>query len=396
MKVGYFIGHFPYIDLLNTHDYDKKYAHGGTEIAAYNLAINMNNRGHEIDVFTTSIDSKDSIESYPHMKVHRYGTSLKIASSNPSFNLIFKPLNHSVDIIHSHSPIPYSDIPALIYAKRKKVPFILTYQYDGQETGGSFIRNAGVFLYNKLFINKVLNRADVIIATTSSYAKESKFLKGYEDKIVVIPNGIEIEEVTTNYSKGECRTKLELPADKNLILFLGSLVPYKGPDVLLKALHLVKKEIPDVKLIFAGRGPMLTELRELSKKLDLDENIEFLGFVEESLKPMYFKASDIFCLPSTTMLESFGIVNLEAMASGVPIVSSNFGGIPDIVKDGENGLLAKPGDVEDLSDALIYLLKNEDVRQKMGDDGLKKVERYSWRKIAEETEEIYKKVLEKY
>ena len=127
----------------------------------------------------------------------------------------------------------------------------------------------------------------------------------------------------------------------------------------------------------------------------MDENIEFLGFIDESLKPLYFKASDIFCLPSTTMAESFGIVNLEAMASGIPIVSSKLGGIPDIVKDGENGLLVKPGDVEGLADALIYLLKNEDVREKMGDDGRKKVENYSWEKIAEETDKIYKKLLEK-
>lgn len=393
MKVGYFIGHFPYIDLLNTLDYDKKYAHGGTEIAAHELAIKMIKRGHEVDVFTSSIDSKDSLEKHPHMKIHRYGTTLKIASANPSFKMIYKPLKHDVEIIHAHSPIPYSDIPALIYAKRKKVPFILTYHYDGQETGGSFIRNVGVFLYNKLFINRVLNHADVIIATTRSYANESKFLKGYKDKIVVIPNGINIEDVTTNYSKEECRNKLQLPVNKKLILFLGSVVPYKGPDVLLKALHLVKKEVPDVKLILAGRGPMLNELKELSKKLDLDENIEFLGFVDESLKSLYFKSSDIFCLPSTTMSEAFGIVNLEAMASGIPIVSSNFGGIPDIVKEGENGLLAEPGDVEGLADALIYLLKNEDIRKKMGDDGLKKVERYSWEKIAEDTEKIYKKLV---
>ncbi|MEN4006861.1 MAG: glycosyltransferase family 4 protein [Methanobacteriaceae archaeon] len=388
MKIGYFIGHFPYMERLNDADYTKKYAHGGTEIAAYYLAIEMAKKNHNVDIFTTSIDSKDSIETYPHMKVHRYGTSLKIASANPSFKLIFKPLNHDVDIVHAHSPIPYSDIPALIYAKHKKVPFILTYQYDGQETGGSFIRNAGVFLYNRVFINKVLSHADVIIATTSSYAKESKFLKGYEDKIVIIPNGINIEEVTTNYSKEECRNKLKLPADKKLILFLGSLVQYKGPDILLKALYLVKKEIPDVKLIFAGRGPMLTELRELSKKLYLD--VEFLGFVEEPLKPMYFKASDIFCLPSITMSESFGIVNLEAMACGIPIVSTRLGGIPDIVEDGKSGLLVEPGDSKSLADALIYLLENDDIAKKMGDYGKRKVRDYSWEKIALKTEEIYK------
>ena len=98
-----------------------------------------------------------------------------------------------------------------MYAKRKKVPFLLTYQFDGQETGGSFMRNTGVSVYNKIFINKVLDSAEVIIATTKSYAEESPFLKKYIDKIVVIPNGINIDEVTTNLTKEESRIKLGLP-----------------------------------------------------------------------------------------------------------------------------------------------------------------------------------------
>ncbi len=396
MKIGYFIGHFPYINLVNTPDYVKAYAHGGTEIAAYNLAIHMAKRGNEIDVFTTSIDSSDSLEIYPNMRIHRHATSFKIASANASFKLIYKPLNYDLDIIHAHSPIPYSDLPALLYAKRKNVPFLLTYQFDGQETGGSFMRNIGVSVYNKFFINKVLDSAKVIIATTESYANESPFLKHYKDKIVIIPNGINIEEVTTTSTQEECRTKLGLPLDTQIILFFGSLVPYKGPDILLKAFKIVKKEFPKVKLIFAGRGQMLDELRNLSKKFDLEDEVIFLGFVEEEKKPMYYKASDIFCLPSTTMAESFGIVNLEAMASGIPIVGSNLGGIPDIVKNGENGLLAKPGDHRSLADALLCLLKNGDLRKKMGNNGMNLVKDYSWDKIAKETEQLYRSILENW
>ncbi|MGB8232555.1 MAG: glycosyltransferase, partial [Methanobacterium sp.] len=300
MKIGYFIGHFPYINLINTPNYIKNYAHGGTEIAAYNLAINMAKRGNEIDVFTTSIDSRESIEIYPNMRIHRNPTSFKIASANASFKLIYKPLNYDLDIVHAHSPIPYSDIPALLYAKRKKVPFILTYQFDGQSTGGSFMRNAGVGFYNKFFINKVLSSADVIIATTEAYANESPFLKGYKDKIVIIPNGINIEEVTTVHTQEESRNMLGLPVDAPIILFFGSLVRYKGPDVLLKAFKTVKKEFPMVKLIFAGRGEMFDELSNQALKLDLVNDVIFTGFVEEDKKPLYFKAADIFCLPSTT------------------------------------------------------------------------------------------------
>ena len=396
MKIGYFIGHFPYTKLVNTSNYIKDYAHGGTEIAAYNLAVQMAKRGNEIDVFTTSINSKNSLEIYPNMRVHRYATSLKIASANASFKLIYKPLNYDLDIIHAHSPIPYSDLPALLYAKRNNVPLVLTYQFDGQATGGSFMRNTGVSVYNKFFINRVLGSAEVIIATTKSYANESPFLKHYKDKIVVIPNGINIEEVTTTFTQEESRIKLGLPLDTQIILFFGSLVPYKGPDILLKAFKIIKKEFPGVKLIFAGRGQMLDELCDLTKNFNLKDDVIFLGFVDEDKKPLYYKASDIFCLPSTTMAESFGIVNLEAMASGIPIVGSNLGGIPDIVKDGENGLLAKPCDHQSLADALLCLLKNEDIRKKMGDKGRELVKDYSWDIIAKETEQLYRSILENW
>jgi glycosyltransferase involved in cell wall biosynthesis len=393
MRIGYFVGHFPYPNLVNTHDYIKKYAHGGTEIAAYNLAVNMANRGNLVDVFTTSIDSKSSVELYPNMKVHRHGTSMKIASANPSIKLIYNPLNYDVDIVHAHSPIPYSDLPALLYSKRKKLPFILTYQFDGVETGGSFARNAGVSLYNKLFIHKVLDAADTIIATTKSYAKESPFLRNYLDKIVVIPNGINIEEVTTPLTREKSREILGLPQNSEIILFFGSLVEYKGPDILLKAFKLVKKIVPSAKLIFAGRGHMDNQLKETAKQMNISEDVIFTGFVEDNLKPLYYKAADIFCLPSTTLAESFGIVNLEAMAAGIPIVSSDLGGIPDIVKNGENGLLAKPYDIEMVAEKLLILLKDEDIRKKMGADGKNKVKDYSWKEVASKTEQLYKSMI---
>ena len=396
MKIGYFIGHFPYINLVNTPEYTQDYAHGGTEIAAYNLAVQMAKRGNDIDVFTTSINKKNSIEIYPTMRIHRHATTFKIASANASLNLIYKPLNYDLDIVHAHSPIPYSDLPALMYAKRKNVPFLLTYQFDGQETGGSFMRNTGVSIYNKVFINTVLDSAEVIIATTRSYAEESPFLKNYLDKIVVIPNGINIDEVTTKLTQEESRINLGLPLKTKIILFFGSLVPYKGPDILLKAFKVIKKEFPEVMLIFAGRGQMLKELQDMAQKFDLEDDVIFLGFVEEEKKALYYKSADIFCLPSTNMAESFGIVNLEAMASGIPIVGSNLGGIPDIVKEGENGLLAKPCDHQSLANAILRLLNDNDLSQEMGNNGRKMVEDYTWDKIAKETENLYKDILDNW
>ena len=395
MKIGYFVGHFPYKDLFaNIVRYTKRYHHDGGICVAYNLALSMAKRGHEINVFTTSIDFRDAVERYNNISLYRYGTNFRIASANFSFNLFLKPIKHKVDIIHIHVGNPIADLAGYVYIKRnRKTPSIITYHGDGQEGIGSFVRNTGVSLYNKHLLDKVLSRADIIISPSEYYINESRFLGKYRDKIVVIPNGINVEDFDISYSREECRKKLGLPINKNIILFVGNLILYKGPDVLVKAMPNILKKVSDTELIFVGSGRMKNELEELSKKRDVEKYVKFAGFIEDSLKPLYYKAADVFCLPSTMSTESFGIVNLEAMACSVPIVASKIGGVPDVVKDGRNGLLVPQGDSEALADAIIYLLENEDIRERMGKNGRKKVENYSWEKIAEETERLYEVVL---
>ncbi|WP_414468850.1 glycosyltransferase family 4 protein [Methanobacterium sp. ACI-7] len=391
MEIGYFVGHFPYMDYVNNSDYNKKYAHGGIELVAYHLALEIAKKDYKINVFTTSINSKDLLETSNNMNIFRYGTSFKVASANISFGLFYKPFKHYPDIVHAHSPTPYSDIPALIHSKKNKVPFIITYHADAQGTGGSLIRNLGVSTYNKV-LNSVLSNADIIIATSKSYINESEFLVNYKEKTTIIPNGIDIDSFDIPYSKKECRERLGFSNNKYIILFFGNLVAYKGPDILLKAFKLVKKEIKNVELVFAGRGEMQEELELLSKKLNINDSVTFSGFIPEKLKPFYFKAADIFCLPSTTMAEAFGIVNLEAMACNLPIISSRLGGIPDIINEGKTGLLVNPGDYKSLADNITYLLENEELTKKMGDSGRKKVNEYSWKNIADKTDKIYKEL----
>ena len=393
MRIGYFYTNFPYEDKIGESDYSKKYPHGGTEIAAYNLAIAMAQKGHKVSVFTSSIDSKDSIEERANMIVYRYGTNFRIETANVSFNLFRKPLIQKVDIVHAHFSTPPGELAGLRYAKKKKIPFVLTYHGDAQKDFGTFIRQMGVSLYNKHFLDNVLSYADVIISPSEYYISESRFLGKYRDKIVVIPNGINLEEFMISYSKGECREKLNLPAQDRMILFLGGLTPYKGPDVLVRAMAKIIKYIPDARLVLVGSGKMKNVLEELARKIGVNDHMEFAGFVTENAKPLYYRAADVFVLPSTMNKEIFGIVNLEAMACGVPIVASKIGGVPDVVKDGENGLLAPPRDSEALADAIIYLLENEEVRSKMGKNGRKKVEDYSWDKIADMTERLYELVL---
>jgi glycosyltransferase involved in cell wall biosynthesis len=156
----------------------------------------------------------------------------------------------------------------------------------------------------------------------------------------------------------------------------------------------ITSKVPNAELLVAGDGMMKEQLKTLVSKLGINHNVRFVGFIEEHLKPLYYKSADVFCLPSTMTTESFGIVNLEAMASGLPIVASRIGGIPDVLKDGENGLLVPPRDHEALANAIVYLLENEDMRSKMSENGREFVKSYTWNRIAEAYEMVYRKVIE--
>jgi glycosyltransferase involved in cell wall biosynthesis len=393
MKIGYYINRFPYKDHSNDTRYVKQYWCSGAENVAYYLAINIAQKGNKISIFTTSIDSKPSIEKYENIDIYRHSTNFRIMNRNISFSLFLEATEYQIDILHAHLTNSPNDFAVPRYTKGKNIPLIVTYHGDPERNMGGIIYKTGVVFYAKYILDKVLSHADVIISPSGYYISESRFLGKYRDKIVVIPNGINIEDFDIPYSKEECRDKLGLPIDENMILFVGILSPYKGPDVLVRAMPEISKKNRDTKLVFVGSGGMREELEKLCKKTGVEKNVKFAGFVEENLKPLYYRAADVFCLPSTMSTESFGIVNLEAMACGVPIVASKIGGIPDVVKDGENGLLVPPRDSGALADVIIYLLENEDIRERMGKNGRKKVEDYSWEKIAEETENVYETVL---
>ncbi|TFH40186.1 MAG: glycosyltransferase family 1 protein [ANME-2 cluster archaeon] len=383
MKIGYFVTKFPY------NHQSKGYTYGGSSLAAYYLALEMVKQNNEVNIFTTSINSKDFIEKYENMTIYRYGPNFRVLTSNISFGLFKKPIKHNVDIIHTHFDIAPGPLAGLKYAKEKKVPLVVTYHGDWQESFGSFIRRMSVDFHNKYLVDKILSYADVIISPSEPYIDESNFLRNYKNKIVVIPNGINLEEFNVRYSKKECRVKLGLPLDRKILLYFGYLSPYKGPDVLAKAMSKIVKKVPDAELIFAGKGVMRHELEMISKNLGIEKNVRFTVFVEDALKPIYYKAADVFVLPSTMNTDVFPLVLLEASAIGLPMVVSDLDTFKCLIEENYNGLLTRRNDKNDLADAIINLLENEELRKEMGKKAREKVQDYSWDKIAEETEKVY-------
>ena len=394
MKIGYFTHTHPYKNPI-TGEMIKEYTGGGVGNVSYNIAVEMAKRGHDVHIFTSSIDSKESVEKYENITIYRYKKSFTIGSAPISIDILYKPLRLGLDldIVHAHAGNPPAPIAAYWYAKKKNKPFVVSCHGDVQWNWGGFMRRTSVYFYGKYLLDKILSYADVVISASEYYINESKILGKYRDKTVVIPYGINLTDFDIQHSKEECREKLGLPPDDRIMLFLGGFAPHKGPDVLLKAMPRIVNEVPDVKLVFVGSGGMRAQLEGLSKKLDVEKHIKFAGFVEDVFKALYYKSSDVFILPSFS--ECFPLVNLEAMACGIPIVASKIGGVPDGVKDGENGLLVPPGDSEALADAIIYLLENKDEGEKMGKNGRKKVENYSWEKVAEETEKVYLSLIER-
>ncbi len=360
-------------------------------MVAYNLCLNLTRRGHYVQIFTSSEDRKDHIDDYKGVIVHRYGSMLRYRSEPVSPGILYKPLNYDVDVVHIHSGVSISLLAGYRYAMEKKKPLVITWHGDSLREYGRYsgiVPGVAAYFYKRCLADKVLSRADVIISPSESYIDESKFLEKYRGKIAVIPNGVNLEKFDISYSKEECKRKLGLN-EKNVVLFVGRLYPLKGPHILLKAIPNVIKENKDTLFVFVGGGNV-DEYKKLSEEIGVKEYVKFTGYIDEE-KYFYYRASDIFCLPST--LESFGIVNLEAMACGVPIVASRVGGIPDIVNDGENGLLITPGDSNALADAIIYLLENKDIRERMGKNGKKKIKDYSWERIAERTENVYRMIV---
>jgi phosphatidylinositol alpha-mannosyltransferase len=210
----------------------------------------------------------------------------------------------------------------------------------------------------------------------------------YPGDYQIIPNGIDLDHFTNHttpwpqYSDG-----------KTNILFVGRLEKRKGLRYLLEAYGRLKWDLPNTRLLVAGPGNLDQESQRLLSARDLGD-VVLLGGVPQADLPRYYASADIFCAPATGS-ESFGIVLLEAMSAGKPIVASNIEGYSGVISHGKQGLLCPPRDVGALTEALAYLVQNPEVAQRLGATGRGMVQRYRWQVVARQVEEYYHQCLER-
>lgn len=293
--------------------------------------------------------------------------------------------DEKIDILHAHIWNPASCRYAYLVAKSTKIPLITT-EHDPFKL--NFFKDA--------FKKRAINHVSKIITVSENNKKIlAKLYPTQKSKIKVILNGIDVtwwkSQLLRFTEEDFKKIKKEVfnAEEKSLIIIsIAELHERKGLKYLIKAMPEVIVKFPNIKLVIVGEGPERSELENLIKKLNLENKVILLGQKKDI--PKLLKSSDIFALPS--IREAFGLVNLEAMLTPLPIIATKVGGIPEIVNDKKTGILVEPESEKSLSETLIKLLSSPKTRQKMATEGQKRViELFDAKKMAEKYEDIYKK-----
>lgn len=246
-----------------------------------------------------------------------------------------------------------------------------------EEIGG--INGRAAQVYEQISGRLIQRASDHIVTVSKAVAENASGFGVNRELISVVPNGVDPEKFSppTTY-----------PAEKR-ILFVGRLIKNKGPQVLLSSLPRLVEKHPDVTVRVVGTGPLEAELRSITTRLDVEEHVEFAGYVESVAKEM--RNADIFCRPSFS--EGMPLTLLEAMSSGLPAVVTDVAGVPEVVTDGENGFLVPPDDPDALIKPLSTLLAEEQTKRRLGSTARRYViENHSWDSRAERLIEIYEGV----
>ncbi len=270
-----------------------------------------------------------------------------------SFIAKFRQMAKQADIVHINVPFPLADAALLLSGYRGKVA--VSWHSD-------IVKQKKLMLLYKPLLKYLLRRADVIFAATEGHINGSDFLPEYREKCRILPYGITIED----YLDIDRRPVLtETLTDKNSvkIFFTGRLVYYKGVDVLLKAFAKVR----NCELFIAGTGELENKLKAFAKSHGLEKKVHFLGFLPDNTLKQAYADCDIFVLPSVAKSEAFGIVQLEAMVYGKPVINTRLpSGVPHVSIHGETGITVPPSDTNMLAKAINRLASDKSLRERLG------------------------------
>lgn len=323
-----------------------------------------------------------------HPRYLTFPRSLFFTSSGQRMYLGIKELIAKIyqefkfDLIHAHVALP-DGFAAIKLKQIYHKPVIIT--IHGQDLQQTLYKNTNC----KNALSYVFERADQIITVSNKLRSIAKENFCFVKKIITIGNGVQVNKLIlkrNNISNGNNSTH-------KIILSVSNLIPQKGIDYNLQAFARLVDKYTNLKYLIIGDGPEMKNLKELSNNLRINKQVEFLGRLPHGEVMSYMAKPDIFSLPSWN--EGFGVVYIEAMSQGKPVIGCQGEGVEDFVMHGKTGLLVKPKDVDSLTETLDFLLSNPEEAKVIGERAQKVVlENYTWEKNAEKTIEVYKEVLD--
>jgi glycosyltransferase involved in cell wall biosynthesis len=337
---------------------------GGVEYHVKGLADGLVKRGYNVGVASSC---------------GKYGEFVRI----PSVDLLYAPLplkfqfpKFKADIYHSHVPSPI-----FAFMLRKVAPHIITYHNDvimpEEMNGFHSPRCLGRSMewLNRKIVQPVLDDAEIIVATTKSYAETSPVLKNYLHKIRIVPNAIDISLYHPAAEK------------ENYVVYAGRLVTYKGIETLLYAMKTVQAK-ENLRLLLVGDGHDRSHLEKMAAGLGV--RVEFTGRVAYSRFIELISKAEMLVLPTANRLEAFGIVLLEAMACETPVLAFDTPGVNEVALEG--GIVFSS--TSELAEKIIELHLNEPLRRMLGRQGRKAVrDKYSWSRVLDDIESVYSEVM---
>lgn len=361
---------------------------GGSGVVATELGKALAAKGHEIHFITYSQPVRLG-SAKRNIRYHEVNVSDYPLFMYPPYELVLaSKMAHVVkyeklDLLHVHYAIPHAS--AAITAKQVlaeegiHIPVITTLH-------GTDITLLGKDASFEPVISFAINKSDAVTAVSQSLKNDTYKLFGINREIDVIPNFLNLENISAE-KNAELRAEFAEPNEK-ILIHISNFRPVKRIMDVIDTFDRVRKEIP-AKLIMVGDGPERNAAEQKCRDLDLCDKITFLGNVKNPLD--FLSIGDLFILPSDS--ESFGLAALEAMACGVPVISTNTGGLPEVNRHGVTGMMSNIGDVEDMARNAVFILEDEKRLEKFRKYALQRANDFAIEKILPLYENLYKSVL---
>lgn len=369
---------------------------GGGGVIMAQMAEALSARGHYPIVLTSRFRGSSAHEIHKGVEVfrvpvllrHRLDVATQISMYSFLPSGVWGGLRHlkpdAIDLINTHFAVPSGPTGALL-ARRWKKPHVLT-AHGGDIYDPSKRLSPHRFAPLGWVVRWVLQHSDCVTTDYPDIASRTRSIYGYDGPLEVIPYGLPSLLVPR-----PCREELGWPKEQVILISVARLIPRKGFTYLVEALSRLKEH--HWRWVAVGSGPLHNELIKQAEALGIADRIELKGFVEEKEKHRMLASADVFVLPS--LHEGFGVVNLEAMAFGLPIVTTDVGGQTDFLKADRNALLVPPADPGALEEALRRIIEERELRRRLGENNRSDIAPRSFDKMIDRYEQLFEQVVRK-